>query len=116
MSLSFTKVINTPPSSLMPLNEKFSRLVREKLKEVFSLIFDILIAQNRATQIKSVNYDMNAAYPSMVRKYLPNADLSQVMKNFTHDILRAVKAKSLQLCKDRISKRQKSSKPRKKTF
>ena len=76
--------------------------------------FDLLLAQSRASQIKSVSCDMNAAYPSMVRKYLANAiivyDLYHVMKNFTHDVLRAAKTKSLQDCKDRISKRQKELK------
>ena len=36
------------------------------------------------------------------------------MKNFTHDVLRAVKAKSLQLCKDQISKRPKELKAKEK--
>lgn len=80
--------------------------------------FDLLIAQNRTGQIKSVSCDMNAAYPSMVRTYLPNAtivyDLFHVMKNFTHDVLRTAKAKSLQVCKDRIEKRQKELKAKKK--
>ena len=80
--------------------------------------FDLLLAQNRAGQIKSVSCDMNAAYPLMVRKYLPNAtivyDLFHVMKNFTHDVLRAAKVKSLQDCKDRISQQQKELKAKKK--
>ena len=80
--------------------------------------FDLLIDQNRSTQIKSVSCDMNAAYPSMMKKYLPNAtivyDLFHVMKNFTHDVLRAAKVRSLQVCKDRISKRQKELKAKKK--
>lgn len=54
----------------------------------------------------------------MVRKYLPNAatvyDLMHVMKNFTQDVLKAAKTKSLQDCKDRISKRQKELKTKKK--
>ena len=37
-----------------------------------------------------------------------------VMKNFTQDVLKAAKTKSLQDCKDRISKRQKELKTKKK--
>lgn len=61
---------------------------------------------------------MNAAYPSMVRNYLPNAtlvyDLFHVMKNFTRDVLKAAKLKTVQNCKDRISQQQKQLKAKKK--
>ena len=76
--------------------------------------------QNRTTQIKSVSCDMNAVYPSVLRKYFLNAtivyDIFHVMKNFTLDVLRAGKANSLQVCKDRISKWQKELKAKKKVF
>ena len=71
-----------------------------KTRKSVQPFFDLLAQQNRSHQIKSVSCDMNAAYPSMVRDHLPNAtiiyDLFHVMKNFTQDVLRVAKTKSLQ--------------------
>ena len=89
-----------------------------KTKKSVQPFFDLLLAQNRAGQTKSVSCDMNAAYPSMVRKYLPNAtivyDLFHVMKNFTHDVLKVAKLNTVPDSKDWISQQQKQLKAKKK--
>lgn len=46
-----------------------------KTQRSVQLFFDLLIAHNRATQIKSASCGMNATYRSMVRKYLPSATI-----------------------------------------
>lgn len=88
-----------------------------KTRKSVQPFFDLLAQQNRSHQIKSVSCDMNAAYPSMVRDHLPNAtiiyDLFHVMKNFTQDVLRVAKTKSLQDCKKRILIRQAELKQKK---
>ena len=62
--------------------------------------FDLLKEQNIAQNIRSVSVDMNAAFPSLVKKNLPNAllayDLFHVMQLVTRNVLVAAKRAEIQ--------------------